>query len=123
MTKVNNKEHIGIRESDITTVLEKDVEFKGHLTFKTSFMIKGKFEGEIESEGLLLIGKNAIIKAKIKINTLISYGQVTGNVIANRHIILCGGSSLKGDIESPNITIENNSLFNGFSKMLIPAEK
>ena len=117
MGKISNKEHVGIRESDITTVLAEDVEFKGNLSFKTSLMIKGKFEGDIKSEGLLFIDKNAVVKAKLQINTLISYGKITGDITAKRHVVLCEGSILQGDIKTPDITVESGSLFNGLSTM------
>jgi len=43
-------------EKDITTVIADDLEIQGTIKFKTSVMIKGIFEGEIFSDGLLVIG-------------------------------------------------------------------
>jgi len=52
-------------EKDITTVIADDLEIQGTIKFKTSVMIKGIFEGEIFSDGLLVIGPTARVKATI----------------------------------------------------------
>jgi hypothetical protein len=45
-----------IQEGQITTVVAEDLEIKGTVRFKSSVMLKGVFEGEIFSEGLLVVG-------------------------------------------------------------------
>ena len=120
MIKPNKNKYLQIRKSDIVTVLAADVCIKGHLSFKTSLMIEGEFEGEIDSQGLLLVGQTGVVKAKIRVNTLISYGKICGDIIARKHVVLCAGSKQQGNIESPDLTIESGSIFNGLSKMPIP---
>jgi len=106
-----------IEEKDITTVVADDLEIKGTIKFKSSVMLKGVFEGEIFSEGLLVVGPTAKVTATITTKTLISHGEITGNVIANEHVTLKGTSLHNGDIATPNITIENGAVFNGSCAM------
>jgi cytoskeletal protein CcmA (bactofilin family) len=100
-------------ETRVTTVIADDLEIKGSISFKSSLMIKGNFEGEIRSEGLLVVGPTATVKAEITTNKLITYGKIVGNVTAEENVVLKTDSSLKGDITTPNIIIENGSGFNG----------
>jgi cytoskeletal protein CcmA (bactofilin family) len=100
-------------ESRVTTVIADDLEIRGSIRFKSSLMIKGNFEGEIFSEGLLIIGATADVKATIKTNKLITYGSITGNVTAEENVVLKTNSRIMGDINTPNIIIENGSIFNG----------
>lgn len=100
-------------ESRVTTVIADDLEIKGSIRFKSSLMIKGNFEGEIVSEGLLIIGATANVKATIKTSKLITYGIITGNVTAEENVVLKTNSRIMGDIATPNIIIENGSIFNG----------
>ena len=100
-------------ELRVTTVIADDLEIKGSITFKSSLMIKGNFEGEILSEGLLIVGPTATVKAAITTNKLITYGKIIGNVSADENVVLKTKSSLTGDITTPNIIIENGSGFNG----------
>jgi len=100
-------------ETRVTTVIADDLEIKGSISFKSSLMIKGKFEGEIHSEGLLIVGPTALVQAEIITNKLITYGKIVGNVTAEENVVLKTNSALKGDITTPNIIIETGSGFNG----------
>lgn len=104
-------------EKDITTIVADDLEIKGTIRFKTSVMLKGVFEGEIYSEGLLVVGPTARVMASITTQTLVSHGEITGNVIANDQVTLKSTSIHNGDISTPNIIIENGSVFNGSCAM------
>jgi cytoskeletal protein CcmA (bactofilin family) len=112
--KVNGSD---IDEKNITTVIADDLEIKGTIRFKTSVMLKGIFEGEIYSDGLLVVGPTAKVTATITTKTLISHGEITGNVTANEQVTLKSTSLLNGDISTPNIIIENGSVFNGSCAM------
>jgi cytoskeletal protein CcmA (bactofilin family) len=112
--KINGSD---IDEKNITTVIADDLEIKGTIRFKSSVMLKGIFEGEIYSEGLLVVGPTAKVTATITTKTLISHGEITGNVTANEQVTLKSTSLLNGDISTPNIIIENGSVFNGSCAM------
>jgi cytoskeletal protein CcmA (bactofilin family) len=102
-----------IQEGQITTVVAEDLEIKGTIRFKSSVMLKGVFEGEIFSEGLLVIGSTARVTATINTKTLISHGSLTGNVTASEQIVLKNTATHIGDLNSPFIMIENGAVFNG----------
>jgi cytoskeletal protein CcmA (bactofilin family) len=100
-------------EEKVTTVIADDLHIKGTITFKTSLMIKGSLEGEIISEGLLVVGPTAKIDATIVTKSLISHGQIKGNVTASDRVVLKGTSVQTGNITTPYIVVENGSTFNG----------
>lgn len=100
-------------EKDITTVIADDLEIQGTIRFKTSVMIKGHFEGEILSDGLLVIGPTAKVTATISTKNMISHGETEGNVTAGEQVVLKSSASHNGDITTPSIIIESGSVFNG----------
>jgi cytoskeletal protein CcmA (bactofilin family) len=102
-----------IQEGQITTVVAEDLEIKGTVRFKSSVMLKGVFEGEIFSEGLLVVGPTARVTASINTKTLISHGSITGNVVAGEQIVLKNTAMHNGDLNSPFVMIENGAVFNG----------
>ena len=104
-------------EKDITTVVADDLEIRGTIKFKTSVMLKGIFEGEIFSEGLLVVGPTAKVTATISTKTLVSHGEITGNVIATDQVTLKNTSLHNRDVTTPNIIIENGAVFNGSCAM------
>jgi len=102
-----------IQEGQITTVVAEDLEIKGTIRFKSSVMLKGVFEGEIFSEGLLVVGPTARVTASINTKTLISHGSITGNVVAGEQIVLKNTATHNGDLNTPFVMIENGAVFNG----------
>jgi cytoskeletal protein CcmA (bactofilin family) len=106
-----------IIEGKITTVVADDLEIKGMIKFKSSVMIKGIFEGEIQSEGLLVVGPTAKVTAAITTKTLVSQGEITGSVTAGEQITLKGTATHTGDMKAPFITIDNGAVFNGAAVM------
>ncbi|MCX5810484.1 MAG: polymer-forming cytoskeletal protein, partial [Proteobacteria bacterium] len=60
-----------IDEKNVTTILADDLEIQGTIKFKSSLMIKGILDGEIISEGLLIVGPTAKVTATITTKNLI----------------------------------------------------
>ncbi|MCX5815696.1 MAG: polymer-forming cytoskeletal protein [Proteobacteria bacterium] len=113
---VNNTE---VNEENITTVIADDLEVTGSIKFKSSLMLKGLFDGEILSEGLLIIGPTAKVKATITTKNLISHGEVTGDVIASEQVVLKNTSVHNGNITTPDLNIESGAAFNGSCLMKV----
>jgi len=100
-------------EEKMTTVIADDLHIKGTITFATSLMIKGTLEGEIVSEGLLVVGPTAKIGARIVTKSLISHGEIKGDVTASEQVVLKQTAVQTGNITTPYIVVENGSVFNG----------
>jgi cytoskeletal protein CcmA (bactofilin family) len=102
-----------IDESMVDTVLAEDLNFQGTMKFTKSLMIKGKFEGQIDASGHLIIGPNAIVSATIKAGVITNYGQINGNVEGTERVELFNHARLTGDIKTPEVIIESGCNFNG----------
>jgi len=100
-------------EEKVTTVIAEDLHIKGSVRFETSLMIKGTLEGEIISEGLLIVGPTAKINATIVTKRLISLGEIQGDVTASEQVVLKETATQTGNITTQNIIVESGSLFNG----------
>jgi len=100
-------------ENKIGTVIGEDIEFKGKLTFKESLKIKGSFEGRIETDGHLIIGREAVVNADVTANVVSVDGTINGKIKARELIELFGRSRTMGDLITPDLSIEKNSVFNG----------
>lgn len=100
-------------ENKIDTVISDDIMFKGTLKFKNSLKIKGTFEGRIETEGVLIIGREATVSADIRAKVVSISGKVNGKVKADQKINLHKNSKTRGDLIAPDLLIEQGSLFNG----------
>lgn len=104
--------------SSSVTILTSGCHFHGKLYCRGSSRIGGRIEGQVISEGLLIIEEDAIIQADIKADEAIIQGQVRGKLEAAGRVELCASSRFDGDISSPVLVISEGAQFNGRSSML-----
>src|SRR5436190_5295793 len=92
-------------------VLNSDVELKGSLKFTGEMTFDGKLDGDIGSDGTLLLGDNAVVKGNINVNSVVVRGKVNGNVTAKEKIEIKSKTELFGDIRAPKLIIEEGVTF------------
>ena len=102
------------------SVIGRETEFKGSLKDKESIRIDGKFEGEIEVEGHLIVGEDAVIKANIKAKSVSIGGKVVGDVNCEGKVELFSSGSLEGKVKAFDLTIAEGAFFNGECRMAPP---
>jgi cytoskeletal protein CcmA (bactofilin family) len=98
-------------------ILNSDVELKGTLKFAGELTFDGKLEGDINSDGVLTLGDNAVIKGNLSINSVVLRGKINGNVTAKEKIEIKTKTELFGDIRSPKLVIEEGVTFVGKSEV------
>lgn len=104
-------------EFQTESVIGKEAELKGTLKHKENIRIDGKLEGEIQSEGDVMVGENAIVKANIEARSISISGKVEGNVTCGGKVELFPSGSLKGNIRASGLTIPEGAFFDGEFKM------
>ena len=103
-------------------ILSSDVEIKGTVKFTNDLVVDGKIDGEIFSEGNLIVAENARIKAEVKTATVIVFGKVHGNLTATDRIELKSSSEVIGDIKAKTLSIEAGAIFVGKSTVGTPTQ-
>jgi cytoskeletal protein CcmA (bactofilin family) len=98
-------------------VLANDVEIKGTIKFENELIFDGKIEGEIISEGALVIGKNAEVRGEVKTKAVTVHGTVFGNITVTEKAELKASSQLTGDLKATRIIIEEGATFIGKSEV------
>lgn len=98
-------------------ILASDVEITGTLKFENELIFDGKLDGEILSEGVLTLGKNAQVKGEIKTKAVTVHGTVNGNISVTERCELKASSQLTGDLKAMRIVIEEGATFIGKSEV------
>jgi cytoskeletal protein CcmA (bactofilin family) len=98
---------------DISAFVGKGVEFKGTISYSGTVRIDGYLDGEIHTDGVLLIGDEAVIQATITAGTIICKGKITGDIVATECIKLRAPAIMTGSIKTPVLSMEDGVLFNG----------
>ena len=73
---------------DIIAFVGKGVEFKGVISYSGTVRIDGYLDGEIHTDGVLLIGDEAVIQAKVTAGTIVCKGKITGDITAKERVKL-----------------------------------
>ncbi|UCE33253.1 MAG: polymer-forming cytoskeletal protein [Deltaproteobacteria bacterium] len=104
-------------KEEINAFLGKDTEFEGKFSFTGAVRIDGKFTGEIESSGTLIVGEAAMITSQIRVADMIISGEVNGDVVAENKIEISVPGKMFGNIQTPKLVIEEGVIFEGKCKM------
>lgn len=88
------------------TTLGEGVFFKGQLNFKTLLRIDGKFEGELISDGKLIIGPSGVVKSNVKLREAIIEGYLEGNMEVKERVELRGEAQVRGDIRTKFLSVD-----------------
>lgn len=102
---------------DVIAFVGKGVEFKGTITYNGTVRIDGHLDGEIHTDGTLLVGEEAVLTAKVSAGTVISKGKITGDIAAKEKVRLLSPAILNGSVKAPTLSMEEGVLFNGTIEM------
>ncbi len=109
-TKRKNKE-------EINALLGWGTEFEGKLTFEGAVRVDGKFTGEVQSNGMLIIGEKAVVRAEIQAGIVLVHGETHGKISAKSRIEAYPPARIYGDIYSPVLVLGEGVIFEGTSHM------
>ena len=102
---------------DINAFVGTGVEFKGTISYSGTVRIDGLLQGEIHTDGTLLIGEEAVIQAKISAGKIVCKGKITGDVVATEGVKLHVPAVITGSVKTPVLSMEAGVLFNGGLEM------
>ncbi len=102
---------------DIRAFLGEDTNFEGKLFFEGTVRIDGKFNGEIHTEDVVIIGESAEVNAEINVGEIIISGMVRGNIFAKNSIEILAPGKVYGNILTPKLTIQEGVIFEGTCRM------
>ena len=101
-------------------ILDVDARMQGTIVFKdpVNLRINGSFEGKLETCGHLTIGENANVKADIQGDKIIIAGKITGNLSASESISLISPAVVRGNVQTPVLSIQEGAVLDGQLHML-----
>jgi len=103
------------KELNISTLIEEGSSFDGRLTFSGTAKIAGQFTGEIYTKDNLIITETAQVKAEIEAGHVTILGNLEGNIIASKKVIMMPPATFRGTVTTPSLKIEEGVVFEGAS--------
>ncbi|MBN8548542.1 MAG: polymer-forming cytoskeletal protein [Deltaproteobacteria bacterium] len=103
----------GASSSKAEVFLAKGTKVVGTLHFSGTTEIDCHVEGEINSKESLTICENAVVNAKIIGGEITVRGNVNGDIVASKRLVLKRPARVIGNISASNLSIEEGVTFEG----------
>ena len=100
-------------KDEINAFLGAGTNYNGRLHFQGSVRIDGNFTGEVESEGTLVIGHDAVVEGSIKVGKLVLSGKLRGEVQSLGKVILNKTAEMYGNIRTPVLVVDEGAVLEG----------
>lgn len=102
-----------IDDISINTIIGNGSVITGDLKISGFVRIDGDIDGNLETDGNIIIGEHARIRGNVTAKSAIIGGIVTGNIYAIESVKLLTNSVVLGDILSHKVQIDEDSVFHG----------
>ncbi|MBN1242588.1 MAG: polymer-forming cytoskeletal protein [Spirochaetales bacterium] len=103
----------------VATTLGEGTSFSGTLGFSESLRIAGKFEGEIDARGLLVVDERASVKARlVKASSVVVAGVVHADIEAADRVEMLSTARVYGNVRTARLRIADGVVFEGRCEMI-----
>jgi cytoskeletal protein CcmA (bactofilin family) len=96
---------------DKGTLIDTDARFEGTLAGKDA-RILGRFKGDIEIKGRLVLGESSVVEAKVLADTAEIAGEFKGEIVAER-LTLLEKARVTGTFDAKVLSVREGAQMNG----------
>ena len=97
--------------------IEKNSSFTGNFNSDSDIRIDGSFEGNIETKGKVVVGKNGNINGTILCLSADIEGKFKGTIHVEDLLTIRSTGELNGDVVMSKLIVESGAIFNAKSSM------
>jgi len=94
-------------------VLGSGLQLRGEITGEGDFHIYGRFEGEIDVSGRVVVSEEAQVDANINAASIVIAGKVRGNLSATTHLDILPTGVLTGTLKAGSFSAAEGSSVKG----------
>jgi cytoskeletal protein CcmA (bactofilin family) len=95
------------------SVLGPTLHFKGELHADEELLIKGRIEGSITHSQRVTVCPEGTVNANVRAQMIVVEGTLTGDLHAEKSVMVKETAKLRGNITAPNVSIVEGAHFNG----------
>jgi cytoskeletal protein CcmA (bactofilin family) len=101
----------------VDTIIGKDTRFKGSLQGTGTLRIDGYIEGDIATQGDIVVGEGGVVKATVKARNCTVAGEVFGDIVTQEKLEIASSGKVFGNIKAENLIIGEGAIFRGACEM------
>ena len=100
-------------DSSINSIIGRGSTIRGDMKINGFMSIDGDLDGNLETTGNVIVGKNARINGNITAKAVTVGGIVKGNIIAQESIRLLSSCAVIGDVQTHSLQADENVILHG----------
>ena len=86
---------------------------KGNLECSESLLVEGAVEGNLNSHGTIVLGKDAVVRGEVRGREVAVSGIVVGTIRCSDRLEIFESAKIIGTIQAPVLQMEPGALING----------
>ena len=90
---------------------------KGDITSNEDFRIDGAFEGNLTTDGKIVLGEKGSLNGTIKCSNAEILGKVSGTFVVDKLLSIKSSAIIDGDVTIGKLAIEAGAVFNASCQM------
>ncbi|MEF2967594.1 polymer-forming cytoskeletal protein [Paenibacillus sp. M1] len=106
-----------LTEVTTDTLIGRGSTIEGKLECKANLRIEGKFQGEIDCGGQVIVGETGEAKSNIIGTDIIVAGKVIGDIVSQGRLTITSSGQVDGNVSVAKLVIIEGGLLNGSSHM------
>ena len=95
---IGKKPGMGPDNGEATSIIGESSVFEGTFKVSGNLRVDGKFTGKLNLTETLVVGKNGLVNAEVKVRCAVVAGTIKGDLHASEKITLQSGSRLEGEM-------------------------
>lgn len=107
----------GAPPGKVGTVIGKDARLKGSIKTKSPIRIDGEMEGEIETQGDVVVGESGKVKLDLKARHVTIAGSFDGDLEAEGRLEIRGSGVILGSVKANGLIVDEGAVFSGSMEM------
>ena len=105
-------------KEEINAFLGASTVYTGKLTFQGTVRIDGVFNGEIDSDGMLIVGKDARVDGQLRLGELVLSGNFTGEACVAHRATIHKTGVFTGKLNTRGLAVEEGAKLEGEIHMI-----
>ncbi len=94
------------------SILDKDLTIDGSISSTGTLIIKGKVNGTIEGQSLLIAQEGQLISSMANVENMTIGGKFQGEMSVSKELVILSTGTCTGKVECKDLIVENGGILN-----------
>ncbi len=104
-------------DAKLDTIVGQGTVFEGNISIEGSARVDGKFKGNVNAKGTVVIGKSGKVEGEIIAKSAVIGGEVKGTIRVQDRVEFESGAKFDGEVYCKTLVVQEGVIFDGSCSM------